>query len=112
MAGLWTILEKRKLHLFIGNRKGRIASVGIDYFASPNDTKNNERRVNWQSQFFSLANSILDKHETYQNYPNSTLKNYAQRYYGANLPRLVQVKRKYDPDNYFRNLQSIPIRLS
>lgn len=34
-----------------------------------------------------------------------------RRYYAANAPRMVAVKRQYDPDDFFLNPYSVPLEL-
>jgi FAD/FMN-containing dehydrogenase len=38
---------------------------------------------------------------SYQNYPNRQIQDFGNVYFGGNLPRLLQVKETYDPDNFF-----------
>jgi len=71
----------------------------------------NEAGESYVRHFFDAGREIFQHNETYQNYVDEDLLDYLARYYGDNLARLVQVKRNYDPDNFFRNPQSVPIRL-
>ena len=47
----------------------------------------------------------------YPNFPDPDLEDWARAYHGMNLERLVHLKRKYDPDGFFRFHQSVPDRL-
>ena len=46
---------------------------------------------------------------TFANYPEVSLEHPAQRTYGKNLPRLQQIKQRYDPENMFYHPHSIPL---
>ena len=57
--------------------------------------------------------ALLDGHtprESYQNFPNRLLPDWAEQYYAENLPRLIEVKAAYDPDDLFTSEQGIPVR--
>lgn len=43
----------------------------------------------------------------YVNYPDLTLVDWGRKYWGANLPRLKAIKRKYDPDAIFTHRHSL-----
>ncbi|NIO39547.1 MAG: FAD-binding protein [Burkholderiales bacterium] len=51
-------------------------------------------------EFDSVAGPLSNGH-SYQNYPNPDNVDFGKMYFGGNLPRLVEVKKKYDPDNLF-----------
>lgn len=48
--------------------------------------------------------------ESYQNFPDAIITDWPTAYYGPNLNKLIQVKRKYDPQNVFHHSQSIPLK--
>ncbi|MFL6124204.1 FAD-binding oxidoreductase [Actinophytocola sp.] len=46
---------------------------------------------------------------SYPNYPDLALTNWPQAYYGANLPRLLTIKKLYDPAGVFRFSQGLTV---
>jgi hypothetical protein len=67
------------------------------------------RQRDWLASYYADMQRFLQP-ESYVNFPNRDLKNWARAYYGGNLERLSQVKREVDPHNLFRFEQSIPLR--
>jgi FAD/FMN-containing dehydrogenase len=64
------------------------------------------RQAAWQRQFYASMRRYASG-QCYQNYIDPSLANWRQAYYGANYPRLTQVKAAYDPDHLFRFPQAI-----
>ncbi|MEV5009214.1 FAD-binding oxidoreductase [Streptomyces sp. NPDC055692] len=66
-----------------------------------------EANLHWIKQFYDDIFPDKSPEQAYQNFPDPTLKNWRQAYYGTNYPRLVHVKRKYDPTGFFHYPQAI-----
>jgi FAD/FMN-containing dehydrogenase len=51
-------------------------------------------------KFDQVVGPLADGH-SYQNYPNRNIEDFGHAYFGGNLERLINVKKAYDPDNFF-----------
>ena len=60
---------------------------------------------------FHAAMRPFTSDESFQNFVDGAETDFLRAYYGTNLERLVEIKRRYDPDNLFRFPQSIPLTL-
>jgi FAD/FMN-containing dehydrogenase len=60
----------------------------------------------WLDEFYDAMKPFASD-RAYQNFIDPQLKDPLPAYYGDNLKRLVEVKRRYDPSNVFRFAQSI-----
>ncbi|MFJ4579443.1 BBE domain-containing protein [Streptomyces echinatus] len=69
-----------------------------------------DANLRWLDQFYGDIFAEGTPEHSYQNFPDPTLKNRQDAYYGTNYPRLVQVKRKYDPTGFFSYQQAIGTR--
>src|SRR6202011_4168609 len=80
----------------------------IQYFSSwldPADTPSHLANV---ANVYAAMRPYLPG-AAYVNYCDLDLQNFADAYWGANLPRLSAVKKAYDPDNLFQHQQSVPV---
>lgn len=66
-----------------------------------------ERALAWQDGFYAEL-ARFARGGAYQNFSDPSLDDWAEAYYGPNLPRLREIKRAVDPDNVFHFAQSIP----
>ncbi|XP_030474765.1 berberine bridge enzyme-like 13 [Syzygium oleosum] len=96
----------------------------IQYVATWQDgTKNMARHMSWVRKLYNYMGPYVSKNprEAYVNYRDLDLgmnrkgvnslmqaSSWGLRYFKSNFYRLVQVKTRVDPDNFFRHEQSIP----
>lgn len=62
----------------------------------------------WLEEFYAAMQPYVTG-GAYQNFPDRKLDDWVRAYYQANLERLTEVKRAWDPDNLFRFQQSVPL---
>jgi FAD/FMN-containing dehydrogenase len=65
-----------------------------------------DTHTSWLRGFYAALHPYASG-QAYQNYLDADLGNWARAYYGANYPRLTQIKAEYDPDSLFRQPQGI-----
>lgn len=105
----------------------RSSILKLQYQAYWTEEKDDAAFLNWMNEFYTSVyretgetpNPQLDPTNNvdgcYYNYPDSDLNAFGglegalQLYFGENLPRLKDVKKRWDPTNYFNSFQSIPV---
>jgi hypothetical protein len=86
-----------------GHRNSNFAAVIAGMWPDPAD---NERNITWVRDYYD-AIAPHSEEGGYINFAADDDQGRAPVNYGANYARLVEVKRKYDPDNLFRMNQNI-----
>jgi hypothetical protein len=92
---------------FVHRESIACAQYSITFATAPPVPSVAEAASTWLSQIAGLFAPV--SHGSYQNYIDPSLSDWPQAYYGANLPRLRQIKQRYDPDDLFHFAQSIPL---
>jgi hypothetical protein len=83
----------------------------IQYFSSWQNAALSVSHITNVSNVYSAMRPYLPG-AAYVNYCDLDLQNWADAYWGTNLPRLSAVKAAYDPDNLFHHQQSVPVGIS
>jgi FAD/FMN-containing dehydrogenase len=63
----------------------------------------------WTDEIAAAVRPFLTG-EVYQNYADEDLQDWSAAYYGANYPRLQDVKSRYDSSDFFHHKQSVRLR--
>lgn len=73
-------------------------------FAGHSSTGGGAHRQSWATVHLWGSGRV------FQNFADPGLEGWPDAYYGTNYNRLVGVKARYDPANFFRFPQSLPVR--
>jgi FAD/FMN-containing dehydrogenase len=80
----------------------RTMLFAMQYYSSPGSGSN----LAALNRFYGAMRPYVSGY-AYVNYIDPALATWPHAYYGSNYPRLVSIKKKYDPSNFFRFKQSI-----
>ncbi|EHB59401.1 FAD linked oxidase domain protein [Mycolicibacterium rhodesiae JS60] len=87
--------------------RGPIALMKYSAAWLPGDDATRESSIRWVNETFETMEPFSTR-RSFQNFPDGELHDWAQAYYGDNLSRLSEIKRKYDPTRTFAFPQAIP----
>jgi len=86
-----------------GHRDANFATVIAGMWPDP---AHNDKNIKWVRDYYT-ATAPHSEAGGYVNFASADDQDRAPANYGVNYPRLVEVKRKYDPGNLFRMNQNI-----
>ncbi|MBX2994353.1 MAG: FAD-binding oxidoreductase [Bdellovibrionaceae bacterium] len=81
----------------------------LQYYMEWSDPASTEGKLRTMREFHTAVRPAMSG-RAYFNYCDMDLPNWAEAYWGSNLPRLTQIKSQHDPENVFRHAQSVPLK--
>ncbi|KAF8104409.1 hypothetical protein N665_0172s0040 [Sinapis alba] len=106
------------------HRKGTIFKIHYGTFSTSEDNKSANKRMKWTREMYSYLTSYVSSspRQAYMNYRDLDFgmnkkdskvnfikaQTWGDQYFKNNFYRLVKIKTKVDPENFFRHEQSIP----
>ena len=90
----------------------RNAIMIIQLMATWDDASKQTSAESALNNLYSSTLPFVKATAAYLNYIDSDQADWATAYFGSNLPRLQQIKAKYDPDNFWQSPQGIPLPTS
>jgi FAD/FMN-containing dehydrogenase len=87
----------------------RAALYSIQYYSQWGRASDSAVRIGYSRQLYDSMRPYVSG-QAYVNYCDIDLVDYAKAYWSDNLPRLSELKSKFDPDNVFKHAQSVPGR--
>ncbi len=94
---------------FVHRRATMITSIELDWTPADSIGVVGQNQA-WLSDFHSAMGAYTSD-ESYQNFLDEAQTDFLHAYYGATLPRLVDLKRRYDSAGAFTFPQAIPLSL-
>jgi hypothetical protein len=91
---------------FVHRTASWLAVVGTSW-SNKDPQETIDANLSYVGDFYQAMGPFVTN-EAYQNFIDPALPNWPAAYYGENLPRLVQAKHDWDPDNAFTFAQAIP----
>jgi FAD/FMN-containing dehydrogenase len=79
----------------------------LQYVTTWTDPKETPQQLDEMRQFYAGMRPYVSG-AAYVNYCDVDLTDWQDAYWGANLPRLKQIKKAFDPGNVFNHAQSVP----
>nr|AHA12081.1 flavin-dependent oxidase [Streptomyces sp. CNH287] len=90
----------------------RDAPVALNYHTDWDDEAEDDLNFAWIQNLRASVAAHTEGRGSYVNTIDLTVEHWLWDYYEENLPRLMAVKKRYDPEDVFRHPQSIPVSLT